>query len=408
MKILCGYDENWMGREVIPYMYRFRPKDPDEVSDIVKSHGSDVPFLIGGHHAMWLDHGLCNHIDTRDMDRILYLDDHSIEAEIGTPLHKIHEFLEAEGYEIRSFTAYGGLTVGGTTSTGSHGTDMRSGTISGEVLGFTLILSNGRKVGVHSSLPWIPLQEYIREMNIPIDIEDVYNAGRCSLHSLGFMYSVRLKIYPISYHYESATVTTQVDQHLTSHPMTMIIDARSNSYVEIQYPETYPYRDHSDTLSDTYFTPILPLYRHLSRNDPGNPVWMSEYAIPISLGIDHIVEKVNEMYTYLPYAFRHALIRKTDGDDPNILLSPTLGEPCYWLDIPLLLGEGSYEWYDFVERFLMENLYARPHWGKIIMNPKRVSKIYGNRLGIFRYIRDTLDPLGIFISPKFRPILSKK
>lgn len=86
----------------------------------------------------------------------------------------------------------------------------------------------------------------------------------------------------------------------------------------------------------------------------------------------------------------------TDEDGPTLYLNATLYRP-YWTDPPC--RERYYEAFEW----LMKDLGGRPHWAKNFDTYRpEIEAFYGKNLESFRAVRDGADPKGMFVGPWHR------
>ena len=411
--------ENW-SRTIRFRAERFcLPRTEQQVVDIVKearASGGCVRTQGAGHSFSQLLHTRDTLVSLDAFEREVRVQGNRVTLPGGMRLKCAIEELRARGLAFKNLGSITEQSVAGAVSTGTHGSGLRLGALSPQVVGVRLVTGNGD-------------EHVIGER----DARDLA-AARINLGALGIITEVTLECVPDHELEYSAYLTTLDDvmneidalnaendrvvlwwllMPLVRRDAVVLITknsalgprgtlARSSAAAGAgAVPSRVPkderdLRELARTAPARGFTRI----RHVvSRYDealtiPLLPVFHREceYAIPV----DKTVEAIQGMREVLDEGeFSMTLpveLRFVAQDD--ILLSPCLGRAACYIGASTLHNST-----EVFERFepLMKALSGRPHWGKnFTLTQQEVEAMYPASYDTFRSVRDEYDPKRIF------------
>lgn len=175
---------NWAGNQQAAPVRVETPRDTDEVVRAVKQAAAErtrVKAVGAGHSftAIAATDGVLLRLDAlsgvREVDRANRL------ATVGggTPLHRLHALLAAEGLAMSNLGDIDRQSISGAISTGTHGTGERLGGIATQVRGLELVTGDGSVVRCSAT-----------------DHADIFDAARVGLGALGIVTAVTLQCEP--------------------------------------------------------------------------------------------------------------------------------------------------------------------------------------------------------------------
>ena len=175
---------NWAGNQHASPARVEAPRDTDEVVRAVKQAAAErlrVKAVGAGHSFTGIaaTDGVLLRLDAlsglRAVDRSRGL----VTVGGGTPLHRLHALLAAEGLAMSNLGDIDRQSITGAISTGTHGTGERLGGIATQVRGLELVTGDGSVLSCSAT-----------------DHPDVFAAARVSLGALGIITAVTLQCEP--------------------------------------------------------------------------------------------------------------------------------------------------------------------------------------------------------------------
>lgn len=181
---VISYNHQTIDKNVLIY----RPDTIQDVQELIRdahTAGKNVRFSGASHSTSSLILGSGIYIKSEKFNHIDGIEIHPVhgpvvQVESGVKLGDLADYLGQHGYTMGfSYPSYFGVTMGGLTSTGSHGSSRRHVGISSQnIVEMTIVNSRGELIKIDEQTP------------------DVLKAARVSLGLLGFVYKLKLKIVP--------------------------------------------------------------------------------------------------------------------------------------------------------------------------------------------------------------------
>jgi len=332
------------------------------------------------------------------------------------------------------------ITVGGAVALGCHGTGYNMGTYSDQVVAMEMVLPNGT---------W-------RTFSIETDGEEMMNALRVSLGTLGIIYSVTLQCVPlfnllaVDRRDDMQTTINNIQQLVTNHAYVEVFwfpfnqkcwiktwDITSQPVTQQEYTwgwdelkvfleiNTFGNRFMDLLYKNSWLTPWI--MKLLSTLMPTQtvvapscqvfhyqlfymPVWDMSYCINIpsndftnvQKAWNLVVDRINQLATQGQYP-QNMVLHTRYIKNSDALLSPAEGEDhTCCIEILTFTGDKrpveSYEnYFEQIEQGWIA-LGGKPHWGKAIYSVDKLKAMYGANMDKFLQIRQGLDPNQIFIN----------
>jgi len=419
--------QNWSGLATAHPAQELTPTSPEEVVDAVvaaRRHGLAVKMVGSGHsftdiavaEGLLLRPDRLTGVVTVDRDAM------TVTALAGTPLHELNETLARLGLALHNLGDIDRQTVAGAISTGTHGTGGRWASLSAQVAAFDLVTADGTVVHARP------------------DGDDlataVFAAGRIGLGALGLLTTVTFFVEPaftldaVEEAMPFARVVDEFETLADTHhhfeaywfPHTDRMLTKSNNRTA---DEPRPLRRprawvEDELLANTLFgvvnrvgdvvpRAVPPLARASSRalgtrrySDASHRVFTSprrvvfremEYAVPREAGMAALTEvralvEQRGWRISFPVEVRHA-----PADD--VWLSTAHERDSVYLAFHVNARTDHREYFEGVEQVLV-GYDGRPHWGKL--HTRTVDDLASTylRMDDFRYLRERLDPEGLF------------
>jgi FAD/FMN-containing dehydrogenase len=344
-----------------------------------------------------------------------------LRAAAWTVLFDVLAFAHAGGHAIPTIGEWGGQTLAGVVSTGTHGGSYPYGSIASSVVRVVLLDSSGKSHTFEKG-------------------SDEFRAVISSFGSTGIIVALDLQCEPIfdlalqrrrysitDYARELAENSSKVTYRAAIWESTTdwVVDFASSPVA----PVAKDTRQDLPTTREERFGDKASVYAWIARNI--GPAWPfssiqskdyrgrydamlapmagdaatilkrrkrqrtpleSEFAIDFGRTEEFIGELRSLLRSSRRGPDRMIGLRPMAGDD--LWLSPTLGKPCLWVSVFIHPDN------PFVPELvaLLQRFEARPHWGKhLLVPPDSVPALYPN-WSAFRAIRDRLDPERVFIN----------
>ncbi|MBV9096810.1 MAG: FAD-binding protein, partial [Frankiaceae bacterium] len=175
---------NWAGNQTAAPVRVETPRDTDEVVRAVKQAASErlrVKAVGAGHSFTGIaaTDGVLLRLDALSGLRAVDRPSGLVTVGGGTPLHRLHTLLAAEGLAMSNLGDIDRQSISGAISTGTHGTGARLGGIATQVRGLELVTGDGSVVSCS-----------------PTENADIFNAARVGLGALGIVTAVTLQCEP--------------------------------------------------------------------------------------------------------------------------------------------------------------------------------------------------------------------
>ncbi len=428
---------NWAGNQHASPARVETPRDTDEVVRAVKQAAAErlrVKAVGAGHSFTGIaaTDGVLLRLDAlsglREVDRAAGL----VTVGGGTPLHRLHALLAAEGLAMSNLGDIDRQSITGAISTGTHGTGERLGGIATQVRGLEIVTGDGSVLTCSAT-----------------EHPDVFAAARVSLGALGIVTAVTLQCEP-------AFELTAAERPLPVADAIRDLDelAAANEHVEFYWfphTETALLKENNrpqpgdptsrlgtvrtwfddEFVANTAFGLLCRLGRarpsmvpRLNRivtkaitprtfTAPSYDVFVSprrvrfvemEYAVPRAAAgeafaaIRDVVER-ERLQVSFPVEVRVAA-----GDD--IPLSTASGRDSAYFAIHMFRGVEFERYFRAVEQ-RMRALDGRPHWGKMHYRTAADLRPAYPRFDEFLAVRDTVDPDRVFTNAYLDTVLGR-
>ncbi|HLI07970.1 MAG TPA: D-arabinono-1,4-lactone oxidase [Ktedonobacteraceae bacterium] len=345
----------------------------------------------------------------------------------GTPLKMLGEVLHTHGLAQENLGGIDAQTIAGAISTGTHGTGRRSGTLSAQVAGLTLVTASGEVL------------ECSEDHN-----RDLFKAAQVSLGTLGVIVRVKLRVVPAKrLHFRSqrerfGSCLTNFEHYNQENSHFEIFWFPHTSWVQVKFLNETNLPVSKRSIRGDFNKVVLengmywllseccrllpPLSRTVSALStmaimPVNEVNYSqrayvaprvvrvqamEYAIPIEDAQAALREieaciRQHRFQVHCPLGCR--FVRADD-----IWLSPAYQRDSAYIAVHMYRGMAYQSYFQHIEEIL-QHYQGRPHWGKMhTLDAARLATLYPHWHD-FRRIRAALDPQGLFLNDYLRQLL---
>lgn len=370
-------------------------------------------------------------VDLADHGRVLSHDPdrQTVTVQAGIPLHRLCDELADRGLALANMGDIDRQTISGATQTATHGTGLRFGNLSSQILALRLITPAGEVLDCSA------------DQN-----PDVFQAARVGLGALGVVSTLTLQCVP-AFRLHAVEEPLRVDAVLAN--LDELVEG--NDHFEFYWvPHTGWALTKRNRRTDEPARPrprvkawvddvVLPnvvfgaacrvgrwrpgwiprLARmipstgrvdYVDRSDRvfASPryvrFWEMEYAIPretIPEALDRVRTLVDELGIYLSFPVE---VRVSAPDD--IWLSTAHGRETGYIAVHVYRGTAYDAYFSGVER-IMDDYGGRPHWGKMHHQTHETLAARYPRWGDFQAVRTRIDPTGRFANPYLDRVLGE-
>lgn len=423
---------NWSGRVVCRPRRFYEPGDIDEVVRLVREageRGETLRVAGSGHSFTELAATDRTLVSLDRMTDLLEVDTNTRQAVVwaGTKLWRLNELLDPFNLALENLGDINKQSIAGAISTGTHGTGLRFGSLSTQVIGLTLVSGTGEVI--HCSAMERP---------------DLLRAAQVSLGALGVIVQIALRLVP-SYRLRYERKRGTLREVLERGPD---LAARHRHFEYFFFPHTDAVlikfldettepttraglgRWFTDAVLENWMFRLASarcraepqrcpavnqrIVRRLRESvvvDRGHRVLSTkrkvrfnemEYAVPVEHGAVCMAELAkwiarDRIGVHFPIEFRYV-----KGDD--VPLSPFYGRDSVAISIHQYVGM-EYDGYFRGAEKIFREYGGRPHWGKLhYLNAAELRALYP-RWDEFHRVRRQLDPNGVFMTPYLRKLL---
>jgi FAD-linked oxidoreductase len=350
----------------------------------------------------------------------------------GTRLKRLGELLFQHGLAQENLGDIDVQSIAGAISTGTHGTGIRFGSLSTQVVGLTLVTANGE------------LLECSAERH-----PEIFKAAQVSLGVLGVIARVTLRVVPARpLHYVGRRTSLQdCLEHLESYrqendhfeffwfPYTRWVQAKWINETQEAVPQSTLWgRLWSNFNKIVLENGVFWLVSEANRLVPALSAAVSNFSALGVASVDEIdyahrifatprLVRFVEMEYNVPAGQARAVIeeiracierhrfrvhfpvecRFVQGDD--IWLSPAYQRESAYIAVHMYKGMEYKPYFRHVEE-IFRRYEGRPHWGKIhTRSAEELARLYP-RWHDFRRVRAQLDPQGVFLNAYLRELLA--
>ncbi|MWV47253.1 FAD-binding protein [Paenibacillus sp. HJL G12] len=427
--------KNWSGIVHSTPRHRVYPSRVDEVVSLVQScvkEGKGIRVIGAGHSFTPL-------VQTGDV--LLSLDhlagvEHVDEATqsvwiwAGTRLRDLSEALYQQGWAQENLGDIDTQSIGGAIGTGTHGTGIRFGSLSTQLLEVQVVTASGE------------LLTCSEEQN-----RDIFKALQVSLGMLGIIVKVRIRVVPLTVlHYQSERFSIddcfkRLPEFRDNHdhfeffwfPHTDVVQVKRLDETDEKPSGGRFWNQMNQMVMENAFFGMLsegcrvfpglckPVSRLSARFVPtGKDVAYShqlfttqrlvrfnemEYSVPAEK-MEEVVSEIRARVTAQSHAVHFPVeCRYVKGDD--IWLSPAYGRDSAYIAVHMYKGMEHQVYFRDIEEIFRRH-EGRPHWGK--MHTRTAAELSGlyPQWSAFQDVRKQLDPGGIFQNDYLRKLFAEK
>lgn len=423
---------NWgRNQQCSPLAIR-RPGSEDEIVQLVKEAGDAdhrVKVVGAGHSftSIACTDGVL--VELGDYGRLLDHDAtaNTVTVEAGVPLHRLCDELDAIGLALQNMGDIDRQTIAGATQTATHGTGLRFGNLSSQIVGLRLVTADGSVLDCSA------------DRN-----PEVFAAARVGLGALGVLSTVTLQCVPafrvhaVEEPQPIDEVLADLDELVEAHdhfelfwvPHTRWALTKRNRRTDEPAQPRGRAKQWVDDIAITNLAfgamcrigrrwptliprlaKMVPSSGRVEYTDRSDRVftsprlvkfWEMEYAIPrpaLPEALNRVRSLVAALGTPLSFPVE---VRVTAGDD--IPLSTAHGRETAYIAVHVYRGTPYDAYFSGVER-IMDDYGGRPHWGKMHFQSHETLASRYPRWDEFQKVRAALDPSGRFANPYLDRVL---
>jgi FAD-linked oxidoreductase len=429
---------NWARNQTCAPAEIARPGSEAELVDLVKqaaAAGRRVKAVGAGHSftSIACTDGVL--VDLDGYGRVLGHDSATgrVTVEAGISLHRLSDELDTRGLALENMGDIDSQSVAGATQTATHGTGLRFGNLSSQIVGLRLVTGDGTVV----------------EATGPDDGNenpDVFAAARVGLGALGVLSTVTLRCVPafrlhaVEEPVPVDEVLADLDDLVAAHdhyefywvPHTRwALTKRNRRTDEPARPRPKVREWVDDMVLNNYafgvlcragrwrpsliprLAKIIPNTGRLDYVDRSDRVFTSprtvrfyemEYAIPreaLPEALGRVRRLVDEIGMQISFPVE---VRVVAPDD--IPLSTAYGRETGYIAVHVYKGTSYDAYFSGVER-IMDSYGGRPHWGKMHFQRAETLAPRYPRWDDFQAVRARLDPEGRFANPYLDRVLGE-
>ncbi|KAG5974942.1 D-arabinono-1,4-lactone oxidase [Claviceps digitariae] len=395
-------------------------------------------------------------------NKILSVDAESgiVVMESGIRLYALCEALEKHGLAMPNLGSINEQSIAGAISTGTHGSSLRHGLMSEDILALKVTLADGKTqacsaeskpelfraallslgaLGIITQVTFRAVPAFTLKWTQTIDTDSkLFKSWPLDLWTQSEF--VRVWWFP----YTRRAVVWQADKTAEAHrePRASYYDGTLGYYVYhnllyaahfvprlLPWIEWFVFGMQYGFANGSTSSAVQPSRKALLLNCLYSQ-FVNEWAIPLHKGPEalqrlsswlnhltpddpdyvphHIPFSAKGLYIHAPMEVRVSDTSRTASsnlrpyldptveDGPTLYLNATLYRP-YWRDPPC--RDRYYEAFEW----LMKDLGGRPHWAKNFETSRSdIEAMYGEKLQTYRAVRDHVDPEGMFVGPWHR------
>ena len=345
---------------------------------------------------------------------------HTIEIWAGTKLKALGELLHQQGYSQENLGDINSQSIAGAISTGTHGTGIKLGSISTQVIALTVVTAAGEVVECSADTQ-----------------PELFKAMRVSLGLLGIIVRVKLRVLPAyrlryqSYRMPLDDCLSSLDTFKTEHRHFEFFTFPYSPTVQVKFMDETndpPSGNHRWTYWKTMVIEnglfwclsescrLMPsLSKRISRLSAQSVPSVTEsgfshqlfatprlvrfYEMEYSVPAAHMKDIIAELHQAIEqeqFAVHFPLeCRYVNKDD--IWLSPAYERESAFIAVHMYKGMPYQAYFSRMEE-IFARYEGRPHWGKMHnMTAERLHQVYPH-LQNFLDVRAELDPQGLFVN----------
>lgn len=409
-----------------------RPSSEDELTEILKDAAARerrVKVVGAGHSftAIACTDGVM--MDLADYGRVLSHDPErqTVTVEAGIPLHRLSEELDRRGLALQNMGDIDQQTITGATQTATHGTGLRFGNLSSQIVALRLVTAAGSVIDCSA------------EQN-----PQLFDAARVGLGALGVISTLTLQCTPafrlhaVEEPMRLDDVLANLDELVTENdhfeffwvPHTgWALTKRNRRTDEPARPRTRAREWLDDVVIPNWIfgaacrvgrrvpsviprlARLIPSSGRVDYVDRSDRVftsprlvrfWEMEYAIPRA-ALPEAVNRVRGLVDRLGIRLSFPVEARVAAAD-DIALSTAYGRETGYIAVHVYRGTPYDAYFSGVER-IMDDYGGRPHWGKMHHQTYETLASRYDRWDEFQTVRAELDPTGRFANPYLDRVL---
>lgn len=213
LAMLAGCEwENWTKTERVEPEYLVPPESAAQLVDYIgraTRAGKRVRMTGSGHSAS--DVAVTREVlfTPEKLNKPLQLDrarlkpgapDRLVRVQSGIRIRELNSWLDSQGLALANMGGYDGQTIAGVMMTATHGSGLAYGPMADQVVSLQMVVENGRMVqiepsdGITNPATWSGRLEDNSSIRVElIQDDDVFNAARVAIGSMGVVYAVVLE-----------------------------------------------------------------------------------------------------------------------------------------------------------------------------------------------------------------------
>ena len=417
--------KNWAGNVTGTAEYYFQPTSEKEIIEIVKDAVAKNKKikLVGAAHS-WSALALPMHylINLDKYSKVINIDKEKKQVTIqaGTRLKNLNVLLRENGLSLANLGSVSEQSIAGATATGTHGTGIKFGNISTQIIGMKLILADGSVLTISENentelLPAVRINLGVLGIvsELTIQCVDVFN-----LHDESYALPFEETLQKIP---ELIKTTDHLKLWWFPHAPLVSIYRYFRTQEELKPRSSFQKFMDDSFLVNVFFVFMLRLgdwfpklvppinklinkihFKKVSRiektwevfNVPMPPIhFETEYAIPVEYASEAL-KKLKEMIERKKLHINFVVeVRFVKADDT--WLSPAYKQDACYIGA---YQYGNRYWKDYMTGFeeLMYAYSGRPHWPKeFTPDAEKISKSFPE-FEKFKQLKNKLDSKGVF------------
>jgi len=416
--------QNWGRSESAHPKHLARPTSVDEVVEVVRlaaANGLTVKPVGAGHSFTAIAATTGIQLDLDAVDGLIAVDGTRVTVGAGTNLHQLPALLAPHGLALANMGDIDRQTVGGATSTGTHGTGAAFGGLATQIRAVTLVTADGGILRVSAT-----------------ENADLFDAARLGLGALGVLVDVTIecvpafllaaveKPEPMARVLENWAATTAENDHFEFYvwPHTDTVLSKYNTRLPID-AERHPVGRFAGWWEDDFmsnrvlaaklelgraFPRLTPTVNRLatrlvgdrSYTDLSHEVFVAprrtrfvemEYAVPFE-AVPEIVREIHALIERKRWKISFPIEVRSAAAD-GLWLSTASGRASGYIALHRYYREDPTEYFRTIEH-IMTTYGGRPHWGKMHSRDAESLRAAYPRFDDFLAVRDRLDPQRMF------------
>ncbi|TPG74455.1 FAD-binding protein [Brevibacillus laterosporus] len=418
--------KNWAGLSASTPQQVVYPSSMEEVVQVVKEASQQrktIRVVGSGHSFTALVETDQILLSLDDLQGVIETNDNEQTATVwaGTKLKLLGESLHKRGYSQENLGDVNVQSIGGAIGTGTHGTGIRFGSISTQVIGLTVVTARGDVLECS-------------ETHRP----ELFRALQVSLGSLGIIVKVKLRVLPAyNIHYKSKRMNlndclNRLTEFNESHRHFEFYWFVHTDTVQVKFMQTTQ-KPASKNSAWNHFNKVVienglfwilsegcrlfpqlcaPVSKLSAKAVPiieevgashelfATPRWVRfsemEYSVPADK-MNEVIKEIEACIKEHRFAVHFPIeCRYVKGDD--IWLSPAYKRDSAFIAVHMYKGMPYKSYFQAMERIFLK-YDGRPHWGKL---HELTAADLQDRFPMwtqFLAIREQMDPTGLFLNP---------